>query len=310
MTGVVGARRRILVIKLGALGDMVLALGPFAAIRARHGEDHLTLLTTAPYAEMARASPYFDMVWSGGRPSTLAAWWRLRRCLRQAGFARIYDLQTSDRTGWYFRIIGPGRRPEWSGIAPGCSHPHDNPLRDGLHSLDRQAEQLRVAGIETVQAPDLSWATADLARFNLPRRYILMAPGGAAHRPAKRWPAESYAELARRMAASDAIPMLVGTQGEAAANAAIAASSVARDLTGATNLIEIAALARSAAGAVGNDTGPMHLAAAAGCPATVLFSEESDPALSAPRGDHVTVLRRQPLAALSVDEVAAAIRLR
>ena len=60
-----------------------------------------------------------------------------------------------------------------------------------------------------------------------------------------------------------------------------------------------------AVAAVGNDTGPMHLIAAAGCASIVLFSDDSDPALCAPRG-RVTVLRRPDLASLEVSEVAAA----
>ena len=50
------ARARLLVIKLGALGDFVLATGPFAAIRNAHPDDEIVLLTTATYAEMAEAS--------------------------------------------------------------------------------------------------------------------------------------------------------------------------------------------------------------------------------------------------------------
>jgi len=68
-------------------------------------------------------------------------------------------------------------------------------------------------------------------------------------------------------------------------------------------------LARNAAGAVGNDTGPTHMAAAADCPTVVLFSGASDPALTAPRGLSVEVLRQQNLANLSIESVAAALRL-
>ncbi len=51
------AAPRILVIKLGALGDFVQALGPAAAIRRHHRDAEITLLTTAPYAELGRAAP-------------------------------------------------------------------------------------------------------------------------------------------------------------------------------------------------------------------------------------------------------------
>ena len=57
---------------------------------------------------------------------------------------------------------------------------------------------------------------------------------------------------------------------------------------------------------MGNDTGPMHLAAAVGCPCVVLFSADSDPALTAPRG-RVRVLRAPHLADLPVARVAAAL---
>jgi len=59
---------------------------------------------------------------------------------------------------------------------------------------------------------------------------------------------------------------------------------------------------------VGNDTGPVHLAAAAGCPVVAIFGGESDPALCAPRGAAVEVLRGVPLAGLPVGAVAGAAR--
>ena len=64
-------------------------------------------------------------------------------------------------------------------------------------------------------------------------------------------------------------------------------------------------LGARAALAVGNDTGPLHLAAAAGAPAIVLFSKASDPALSAPRG-RVAILRADRLEDLPVAQVAQA----
>ena len=60
-------------------------------------------------------------------------------------------------------------------------------------------------------------------------------------------------------------------------------------------------------GAVGNDTGPMHIFAAQGCRTLVLYSNASDPALCAQRGDTVTILRRERLQDLSVKDVAAAL---
>ena len=297
----------VLVIRLGALGDFVQSAGPFAAIRAHHADAPITLLTTRPFAAFAAASPWFDHVWIDDKPKA----WQPRRLLalrarlRGGGFARVYDLQTSDRSSFYFRLMGG--RVEWSGIAKGCSHPHANPARDRLHTLDRQAEQLAMAGIATVPPPDLAWVEADTARFGLAHPYLLLCPGAAAHRPAKRWPAENFAGLARWLAERGVMPVLLGSADEAPLLATIAeCCPAARNLAGRTDLLDIAALGRGALAAVGNDTGPMHLMAAAGCPSVVLFSAASDPDLCAPRG-RVAVLRRPDLAGLEINEVRAAL---
>ena len=93
-------RQRILVIKHGALGDFVLATGPFQAIRDHHAEDHITLLTTAPFEGMARAGGWFDDIWLDSRPKVwqIGAWFELRARLNQSGYSRVYDLQTSSRS--------------------------------------------------------------------------------------------------------------------------------------------------------------------------------------------------------------------
>ncbi len=304
---------RILVIKLGALGDFVLALGPFAAIRRAHSHAHITLLTIPAFAGFARAAGYFDEVWTDSRPSfnQPRAWLALRRRLRGGRVGRVYDLQTSDRSGWYFRLMGPWRRPEWSGIVRGCSHPHDNPARDLMHSFERHAEQLAAAGIAEVPPSDLSWAEADISRFGLAERFALLAPGAAPHRPRKRWPVENYADLAIRLAGREVQPVLLGTGAEELIAAEILRRApMVKSLVGETTLPDIATLARRAAGAVGNDTGPMHIITAAGCPSVVLFSAESDPDLAAPLGPTVIILQRDDLADLPFDEVVAALIMR
>ena len=302
--------QRVLVIKLGALGDIVQALGPMQAIRDHHPGARITLLTTAPYEVFLGASGLFDEIWLDERPrwTNPRGWLALRKSLRGGDFDRVYDLQTSDRSSGYFRLFPRSKRPEWSGIARGCSHPHRDPARDTLHTLERQAGQLRDAGIAETPAPDLSWAAADISRFGLRAAFVLLVPGGSPHRPAKRWPAERYAVLANTLANKGLTPVLIGTRSEAAEIDAIRdAAPGAVSLMGETSILELAVLARGAAGAVGNDSGPMHLIAAAGTPSVVVYSHESDPALCAQRGPTVSILRRERLDDLAPAEVAAAL---
>ena len=301
----------ILVIKHGALGDFVLSMGPFAAIRLHHAQAQITLLTTAPFEEMARRSGYFGHIWCDCRASTwnIPAWLGLRRRLRGAGFSRVYDLQTSRRSSAYYRYFA-APRPEWSGIARGCSHPHANPQRNRMHTVARQREQLAQAGIDAVAASDLSWLDGDISDLAPAEPYVLLVPGGSVHRPEKRWPAKGYGELATGLIEAGYLPLLLGAAAESSVLAEInTICPAARNLCGRTDFGQIAALARGAAAAVGNDTGPMHLITAAGCTATVLFSGVSDPALTAPHGPAVHLLQRQRLVDLPVAQVRASLTL-
>ncbi|MCS6855432.1 MAG: glycosyltransferase family 9 protein [Elioraea sp.] len=302
----------ILVVKHGALGDLIQAFSPFAAIRSHHPRARIDLLTTPPFAPLMRRAPWFDRVLEDPRAPAwnLPANLGLARSLAREGYARVYDLQTSARSSRLFHLLRLcGSRPEWSGIARGASHPHANPDRDRLHTIDRQREQLAAAGITRFPAPDLAWLDADLAIFSLPARFALLVPGASPTRPEKRWPVQHYGTLAAALAAQGIVPVVVGTAAEAPLAAAIhAACPAALDLTGRTTLFELAALARRASFAVGNDTGPMHLIAALGRPAVVLFSAASDPALCAPRGTAVRLLRVPDLRDLAPPTVLDAAR--
>ena len=300
----------ILVIKLGALGDFIHALGPMQAIRDHHAEARITLLTRPTYHELARRSDLFDAIQSDQEPEiwNIAGLLRLRRSLRSAQYTRVYDLQTSDRTGLYYRLLGPGARPEWSGIVPGCSHYHHYTRPTLIHTIDRQAEQLRIAGIPNVPRPDLSFMDGVIGRFDLPDRFVLLVPGSSPRMAIKRWPAAAYGELAVRLARRGLTPVVLGGAEEADAIAAILAlCPEAISLQGQTTIFDIPALSRQAVGCAGNDTGPMHMAAMAGCPTVAIFSTASFPDKAAPRGPAVTVLVRERLSDLPVDEVETAL---
>ena len=313
---------RILVIKLAALGDVVQAFPPFARIRAAHPQAHITLLTTPPYASLAAASPCFDAIETDGRPERLGDTLAMLRRLRRVRYERVYDLQTSTRSSAYFLALWP-KPPPWSGIAPFCSHPHRNARRNAMHTLERQAEQLGDAGVwpdapverGAAPPPDLSFMLTDTAperrpeHFGLDAPYALLIPGASVHRPAKRWPVARYAALAAALLGEGLDVGVIGGPAEAALGAAIAGLVPrARDLTGATDYPQIAGLGARATLAVGNDTGPTHLVAAAGAPTLVLFSAESDPALCAPRGRRVDILQAPRLADLPVEPVWDAAR--
>ncbi|HKS88152.1 MAG TPA: glycosyltransferase family 9 protein, partial [Stellaceae bacterium] len=260
-----------------------------------------TALTTPPFRELLAASPYFDDVMTDKRPKPwrIGRWLRVAKQLRRGHFDRVYDLQRNQRTAVLYRVLGGGREIEWSGVIPGCSHfVRDDPA-DRRHIADRLEEQLAAAGIAESLPADFSWLTGDVGRFALPPAYVLLVPGGAPRRPEKRAPVAAFAALARHLLGQGIAPVLIGTDAEREQ-----IDAILRECPGAVGLCnrtgfgDIADLARGAVGAVGNDTGAMHLAAAVDCPSLVLFSPASDPRRIAPRGRRVRILQADPLTAL------------
>ncbi len=303
------AKPQILVIKLSAIGDFWLCTEAFAAIRAHHTDARITLLTAKPLAELAKSAPWFDDVWTDRKPKfwQLSAWWELRKKLRRGNFTRIYDLQTSDRSGTYFKLFWPSQPPEWSGNVAGASHRYFGQERDALHAKESRRQQLIKAGIINLVPVDYHWLDGELPP--LPPRIALIIAGSAPARPEKRWPVENYISICRRLIVAGIQPVLLGTAADAEVNQAIInACEDAIDLTNKTDFKQIAALARLAHVAVGNDTGPMHLIAQLGCPTLTLFSGASNPQHSKPVGRMTAILQQPNLADLQVTPVWETIK--
>lgn len=296
----------ILVIKLSALGDFVIALGAMEAIRKHHKDAKITLLTTKPFVDIAEASGYFDEVLVTKRHKwwDILGWLKLRAELGKRNFKRVYDLQLNGRTNLYYKLFWFGKKPEWSGVVEGTSLQYKNPNWRDMHVFTRHKEILKVASIENIGLPDLKWAKANISFYRLKKPYVVLVPGCSPLWPEKKWPSMKYAGLAKRLSASNMNVVIMGTEADSDDTRRVAlACPEAIDLTGQTSLLEVLAITKDAFMTIGNDTGPMHMAAIAGSPIIVLFSSASDPEISAPRGKDVVIIQTDDLMDLSVKDV-------
>ena len=322
--------RKILVIQTGNISEFVLSLAAMKKIRQAHPRARITLLTLTAFEALAKSSAYFNAVEADGDLQGVGQWLALRTRIRSAGYDRVYDLTGSRATNLLFQLLRPFR-PEWSGPAQGAKLRHRNPRRERMHLLERQAEQLQVAGIwpdaptaaGEAPAPDLSWilSRAPAARSTTgspaPRPFVLLVPGGSEKKPEKRWPIDNYATLATVLRRAGYDIVVIGGPSESGLARAIQGKVTnltrnerlvgqVRDLTGRTDFAQIALLGARASLAVGNQTGPMHLIAAAGAPTLALSSSASDSSATSPRG-HVTVVHAANMADLSVETVTNAV---
>lgn len=316
--------RRVLVIKFGGLRDFIQALGAAKVIREHHFGARITLLTVEAYKGFAEKCPFFDtveIVSGAADPKQIA---QLLSRVRKSKFEMIYDLECTARTNQFYIGLKPWP-PRWSGSATNCSHPYDDPERERLHKVDRFADQLHAAGLGPPGGwppgggplPDLSWirmAHRDPPRlqpgfFSLKQPYVLLIPGADVERPEHLWPIEKYSDLSRNLVARGLGVAVIGGPAEREIGMAInRAEPKVRNLVSRTDLFQVAALAERAAASVGDDSGPMHIAAAAGCPCVVLYAADRETALVAPRGQAgVLKLLAPDLGDLPVTDVIRAI---
>ena len=288
---------RLLLIRLGALGDLVLCGDAFHTLRAAFPDAHLTLMTGSPFKAFAQSMPWFNAVISDPRPKAwaLPQWLSLGRELRAAKPTHLFDFHGKPRSQLYRHLFLP-RQLYVSSCRPyKKQHPH---MSDWLQA------QLAAAGYP-VKPADWSWLTGDLVPFALPRKYILLIPGSAPQHPQKRWPAAHFSLLAKAMPEIGFV--IVGTKAEESVAATIASSTPnALNLVGRTSLAEVAALARGATGVIGNDTGPTHLASMVGAKTLMLMGAYTNPDRSRPRGARSAFLRKDDLTALTPAEVTMA----
>ena len=171
-----------------------------------------------------------------------------------------------------------------------------------------QRQELEENGVayvpNDIEIDKLEWMRADISGFSLKNKYALLVPGSAPQHPYKRWPAEKYTALAQKLAAADIQPVILGTNTETEIAAHISNEAPnSLNLCGQTSLEQIVTLARDAAIAIGNDTGPMHLIAATGVPCLTLFSHHSNPVRHKPKGANVDALQKENLDDLDVEAV-------
>lgn len=300
--------KKILVIKLSALGDMILATSAFKAIRAHHPDDHITLMTTAPFVHLAEQMRLFNEIVIDQRPKfyQISKILKTLNFFQKSGFSRVYDLQLVDRTNGYFYLLGHHRKTvEWIGSAKAASHSYRDPKMYQTYIQDRFRQLLYPAGILDLPPLDVRFLATDCASFQRPEnRYAVLVPGASdAHQGRKRWPLARYADLAQHLWQHQGLtPVVVGGGGEN--NAEILKKCPhAIDLTGKTSITDIINVMKDATLAIGNDTGPMQIAGACQIPVVTLFAGMHNPQVVGPRGSCYLHIQKENLNDLSVADV-------
>lgn len=265
---------RVLIIKLGALGDVVMATALVQAIQRAHTGDELWLLTAPPYLPLFERWPDLSTI-AFPRRGWRNAFARLR-WVRSRRFDRVYDLQGNDRTGVLCALSGIPERVGNHARFPYTHHPAER-WRGQCHIFERMNAVLASADVPPApprpvlppSAADCAYVATWMESHGLaPRRFVLLHAGASALRQDKVWP--HFGALSTRIEKRGLRAVWLGASGDRVRNAQLAAGG-GIDATDAFTIVELAELARHARFAVTNDSGPMHVISAAEIPLFGLF---------------------------------------
>ncbi|MFT5283991.1 MAG: lipopolysaccharide heptosyltransferase II [Planctomycetota bacterium] len=296
--------RKILIIRLGAIGDVTNALIVATAIKAEDATIEIGWVAHGLVLPLLEGHPSVDRVHHWQRGGGFSEVRRLMRELREAGYELVIDLQRIFKSGLLASISGAPRvlgfdrdrckEFAWffsnEKIAKGDRH---------AHMVDQYMEFVRYLQLEQAE-PELLLPSEDAAEEwaqqivdELGAAPILINLG--ATKPANRWVPGRFGELAVQAAERFERPVcLIGGPDDRALFQSdlkqIEGARSVRDLVGSTSLPELWALERRAALFVGLDTGPMHLAVAVGLPCVILFGA-ADHRRTGPYGDRNRIIR-------------------
>jgi lipopolysaccharide heptosyltransferase I len=298
---------RVCIIKPSSLGDVVHATPILPALRSRWPNAHLAWVVNGAYRDVleGRADLHELIVYDRGHkgmdPTGLLGTAGLLVRLARGRFDLAIDLQGLFRSALMVAATGARIRVGMADAREGARWFYTHRViapRLGIHAVDRALRVAAALGAPKeeprfkVPISDLArgWARAQLAAVARPRVVLNLG----ARWPTKRWPPAHFAEIGRRAAAEFGAGLIaVGATEDRPLVEALrhhVGTVPLWDFCGQTGLIQLAALAVESDLFISNDTGPLHLAAAAGARVVGIYTC-TDPALTGPYGPRVASVR-------------------
>ncbi len=276
----------ILVIRLGAMGDILHALPAVASLKLSFPRKRLVWLVGHKWLPLLAGNPHVDEIVSFDR-TTVSAFWDLRRTLRLLRPETAVDMQGLLKSAFVGRMAGTtkffgfdktiAREPLASMLYT------DRIYVTGPHRIERNLQLVQSAGASV--CTEESWIPAGVAEGDLPSGpYVLASP--FAGWKSKQWPAHLYDRLAEALR-KEGLQLVVNVSHERARDMA----SLKHVFVHCSSLAGLIYATRHAAAIVGVDSGPLHLAAALKKPGVALFGP-TDPGQTGPFRSPMAVLRQ------------------
>ena len=276
------------------LGDMIMALPAIKALSQKLQPQKLTVITRKGFGAVFSRQPFVDEAVECDRSDEAA----LHSALAEKSYDALYLFTNSFRSAWNGLKTGCRVRVGYGGNLRGWLLTKTLDKKTGLHMIDYYMGIAHSEGAsdasKDAQFPLTATEKTFADDFDIADGAIGI-PLGARYGPAKRWPDESVMEFVQTvMEKTDRSVYLFGTAQESGQAAEIARENGrVKNLAGKTTVGEMAAVMDRCDWIVANDSGPLHVAAALKKKCIAIFGP-TDPNLTAPLADCVTIVREKP----------------
>lgn len=279
--------KRILVIKLAAVGDVVLSLPSIRAVRERYPDGFITVLVGYKSRQIIRNCPYINdlIVYEhlSGRKSKIS-FLKVASLLRKEHFDIVIDLQNNKLSRFLAYLstasirMGYGRN-RWAFLL----NVHVRDLGYSVSPVEDQARAMKLLGFESFNKDLELWVRPEEEEkiddflksewFHRQQTLVGINPGSSPRWPTKRWPTASFARLCDELAKKNIRVVLTGGEDDKPIGDEILKLTKVRPMNaiGRTSITELGALLKHCGVFVTSDSAPMHIAASVGTPLVALF---------------------------------------
>ncbi|MCG3176228.1 MAG: D-inositol-3-phosphate glycosyltransferase [Candidatus Omnitrophica bacterium] len=280
------ARKRILVIKMSAVGDVILSIPSIRALREAHPGAWIAVLVGRKARAVIRNCPYVDdvIVYEDRGGSRWAGLLKMSAVLAKEDYDMVVDLQNNRASHMLAYLSGARIRAGHDNRkASFLLNRRAKPFPGPLPPLEHQFQVLKLVGVETLEKNLELWTRPEedaaideyLTSQWVSDRQMLVGinPGSSVKWPTKQWPVDSFARLCDELARRNIRVILTGAPEDApiAEQLLQLTRNKPVNAVGRTSLTELVALVRRCQVFVSSDSAPMHIASSLGVPVVALF---------------------------------------
>ena len=307
--------KRIVVVDLLYLGDLLFAHPFFEGLRELFPEARIDLVANSNFSEIMRVNPNLDHVYSYNKNWTAARSYKFAKKLKMNNYQLGINIHGNWRTALLLKLISADKSIGYGGKGRGLFLDEQVEKNISSHMIefyleflnqlqqsqllkkyfqnkkiefDNSRESYPVLRVDEIYNRS---AAKKLKKIGLDEKFVVLNSGGSWK--TKRWPEEYFAEIADQLAEKGFRVLFVGgpsdTERVSYILNKIENKKMVYNLSGKTSLLELAAVLKKARLVISGDTGPIHVAAAVGTNTTAVFGP-SDEDKYAPRGRGQNIL--------------------